>query len=122
MLTINVKQIALFSILSTGIVSCGGGGGGGDSTPPVTPPTNTAPTVNTLTSAMEQLEVTYAWSVSDADNDALSCVLNPGDGSDSVSIDDCKATTSTVITYSAAGTYTANLKVTDPSNATADKD
>jgi len=126
-LTTSFKQILICTALSTGIVACGGGGGSDDggTTPPPPPPTNNAPTVSSFAaevSATSTLEVTYSWAVADADNDALSCVLNPGSGVASVNIADCSAMTSTLVTYPTAGNYTANLQVTDSSNASNNED
>ena len=121
MLPLGLKQILLCTALSTGLVACGGGG----STTPPPSPVNKAPTVSSFTaeiSATSSLDVTFSWAVADADNDALSCVVNPGGNVNSVTISDCKATTSTTITYPNAGDFTANLAVSDPSNASANKD
>ncbi|PCH96198.1 MAG: pullulanase [Gammaproteobacteria bacterium] len=122
MLTTSFKQILLCTALSTGLVACGGGGGGSDPTPPPTPtppPANSAPTVTSFSaevSSTSTLEVTYSWAVADADNDALSCVLNPGAGVASITITDCLANTSTTVTYETSGDFTANLQVSDPSS------
>jgi pullulanase len=113
-----MKQIALFSLVASSLAACGGGGGGSEAPAPVVP-TNSAPQVNTFAAEVEGLSVTYTWEVSDANNDALSCTLNPGEGVDTVSIADCKATTSTVITFTEAGDYSANFTVSDTSQATA---
>jgi len=126
MLTTSFKQILICTALSTGLVACGGGGS--DPTPPPPPPpppTNNAPTINSFTaevSATSALAVTYTWAVADADNDALSCVLNPGEGVASISIANCLTTTSTTVTYNAEGSFTANLQVSDPSNASSNQD
>ena len=122
MLTTSFKQILICTALSTGLIACGGGGGSDDGgkTPPPPLPTNNAPTINAFTgkvSTTSALEVTYTWSVTDIDNDALSCVLNPGGDIALINISDCTATTSTTVTYSSAGDFTANLSVSDPSNA-----
>ena len=119
-LTTSFKQLLICTALSTGLVACGGGGGGSEPTPPPPPPpTNNAPTISSFVaevSTTSTLEVTYSWVVADADGDALSCVLNPGEGVNSITISDCLATTSTAVTYGAAGDFTANLQVSDPSN------
>lgn len=109
--------------LSTGLVACGGGGSEDGGTTPT--PTNNTPTVSSFTAAVSTtstLEITYSWTVADADNDALSCVLNPGAGVANVNITDCSVTASTIVTYPTAGNYTANLQVTDSSNTSNNKD
>jgi len=124
MLKTSFSNIILGLTLSFVLVSCGGGGSGGTTTPtPPPPPANNAPTINSFTSqisAVSTLEVTYSWTVADADNNALSCTLNLGDGN-SINISNCKTTTSSTATYAAAGTYTANLMVTDTSNASSNQ-
>ncbi|PCI58586.1 MAG: pullulanase [Gammaproteobacteria bacterium] len=122
MLAINLKQLLLCTALSIGLVACGGGGSTAPT--PTPPPANKAPTVSSFTSQISttsSLEVTFSWAVSDADNDALSCVLNPGNNVDSVNISDCKTTTTTTVTYPSAGDFTANLSVSDPKNASANQ-
>ena len=130
MISTSFKQILLCATLSTGLVACGGGGGsdddntGGGTTPPTNPPVNSTPVVNTFSATVSEsssFDFTFSWTVTDADNDALSCVLNPGNGVDSITIADCLATTSTLVTYAESGSYTANLTVTDPSNAAANQ-
>jgi len=108
------------TILTSALAACGGSSDSdsGDTTPP---PVNSAPTITNLTaeiSSASSIEVTFSWSVTDADNDALSCVLNPGDGLARVKIDDCVSTTSTRVIYNKAGDFTATLMATDTSNAT----
>ncbi|MCW8832840.1 MAG: hypothetical protein OQK03_05940, partial [Colwellia sp.] len=112
MLTTSFKQILICTALSTGLVACGGGSSddGGTNPPPPPPPTNSAPTISAFTvdvSETSTLELTYSWTVADADNDSLSCVLNPGEGVASVSIANCLTTTSTTVTYNTAGSFTA---------------
>ena len=124
MLTASFKQILICTALSTGLVACGGGGGSDGGTTPPPPPTNNAPTVSAFTAAVNAnstLEVTFSWTVADSDGDALSCVLNPGGGVASINIADCKGTTTSTVTYTAGGDFTANLSVSDPSNATANQ-
>lgn len=121
MLTTSFKQVLLCTALSTGLVACGGGSSdGGGTTPPPPSPTNSTPTISSFSvtvSTNSTFEVTYAWSVADADNDALSCELDPSGGVASITISDCSTTTSTTVTYASAGSFTANLSVSDPSNA-----
>ncbi|MGL1958061.1 MAG: DUF3372 domain-containing protein [Colwellia sp.] len=120
MLPTSLKKIFIYTALSTGLVACGGGGGDSDGG---TTPTNKTPTVSSFTvSNTTSLAVTFSWTVADADGDALSCVLTPNGGVASVTISDCKSTTSATITYPTGGSYTANLKVSDPSNASNNQD
>lgn len=110
-----------FTAIAFVIAGCGGGSGGG-TPPPVNPPEqNTAPAINSFSeeiSASNPLEVTFSWTVSDADSDALSCVLSPGNGLTDIAITDCVATNTSVVTYTVAGMADASLMVSDPSNAT----
>jgi pullulanase len=105
------------------IAGCGGSSDGGSSTP-LPPPTqqNRAPAIGDFSaevSAANSLEVTFSWAISDADSDALSCVLSPGNDLADVSIGDCLSSTSVVVNYSVAGSADASLTVSDPSNASA---
>jgi len=119
-ITASVKQVLLCTSLSLTLVACGGGGG--DDSPIVNPPpANKAPTIGDFSSVINDFSVTFSWSVSDSDNDALSCVLSPGGELDDVIISDCKATTSTSITYPTAGEFSASFSVTDTSNASAEE-
>ena len=126
-LPISVKKIIIGSLLTTGLAACGGGSSdGGETTPEPQPtPSNSAPTISTFTAQASDktaFAVTFAWSVTDSDNDALSCVLSTGDSQADIEVADCKTTTSTIITYQAAGEFSANLVVSDPSDATASSD
>ena len=122
MLPVSFKKLLICTALTTTVVSCGGGGSDdtGTNPPPVTP-INNAPSITSFSSEINALAVTYSWAVTDADGDALSCLVNPGEGIDSITIADCVTTTSTTITYETAGNYTANLQVTDPENASANQ-
>lgn len=123
----SVKKLLLCSFLTTGLAACGGSSSGGETNPPDTPqpaPNNT-PTVTSFTAQASEnstFEVTFSWAVADSDNDALSCVLSTGDSQANIEISDCKATTSTIITYQAGGEYSAKLVVSDPSSASANSD
>lgn len=129
MLTTSLKQLTVCVALSLGLVACGGGS---DSEPAPTPPAptppapvNNAPFITLLSAAQSSesaLEVNFSWQVTDADNDDMSCELNPGSQLASISIADCVVTTSVAVTYLAAGTYTANLAVTDSNSSSTDKD
>ncbi|MEM7737209.1 MAG: leucine-rich repeat domain-containing protein [Deinococcota bacterium] len=84
-------------------------------------PDNTTPSIDSFVnpaSAITEEEVTFEWQVSDADeDDALSCMLDPGDGSDRYQIADCLATTSQTHSYSIPGIYVPTLTVRDDSLA-----
>ncbi|WP_019026381.1 alpha-1,6-glucosidase domain-containing protein [Colwellia piezophila] len=125
MLTTSFKQILICTAFSSGLVACGGGSDDGG---PVTGgplPPNDAPTITSFAATVNPsstLDVTFSWVVADANDDALSCELNPGEGIASVTISDCLATTSTTVTYQSSGGYNANLSVSDPSAATNNQD
>ncbi len=126
MLTTSLKQLTVGVVLSFGLSACGGGS---DSEPAPTPPTptpvNNTPTITMLSAAQSNesaLAVTFSWQVADADNDDLSCQLNPGGELESIAIPDCVSTTTTTLNYADAGNYTANLSVSDSNNASANKD
>lgn len=115
----SIKHVAITAILTGSLVACGSGDDSGEDN--TQPPVNSAPTITNLTgevSSSSSIEVIFSWTVSDIDNDALSCVLTPGEGVASIKIDDCVNTTSTSITYNEAGDFSANLVVTDTSAAT----
>ncbi|WP_085296886.1 alpha-1,6-glucosidase domain-containing protein [Cognaticolwellia mytili] len=122
MLPVGIKKLSILSAISIGISACGGGGSDSKNTQPPTPvPTpNNAPIISSFTaqaSTNNTLEYTYAWSVSDSDNDTLSCTLIKGDGSADIIINDCANNSSSVASYQAAGEFSASLTVSDPSNA-----
>ena len=120
MFKLTIKNIILPTTLSAFLLACGGGGDSGSKTTPPPTSTNSAPVISSFSAEVDEttpLEVTYTWTVSDADTDALACLLAPGDGIDNVDIADCNATTSTTVSYANAGNYTANLQVSDTSNA-----
>jgi len=97
--------------------------------PPVVPiiddePTNNAPTVGSFsvnpvnTTTGQQLE--FSWSVSDADDDALRCTLDTdSDGEAEFTFVDCENVLMQSHVYDAPGSYTATLRVTDPSGGSA---
>lgn len=119
MLKLTIKNILLPASLSAFLVACGGGGDSDTSVNPPPTSTNTAPTISSFNAEVDELsplEVTFTWAVADADGDALSCVLAPGEDIDNINISDCNTTTTTTISYSAAGSYTANLEVSDTNN------
>lgn len=120
MFKLTVKNIILPTTFSAFIVACGGGGDSGSKTTQPPTSTNSAPIISSFIAEVDEtspLEVTYIWAVSDADADALSCILAPGGGIDNVEIADCNATTSTKVSYANAGNYAVNLQVSDTSNA-----
>ena len=122
-LPISLKKIIICSVLTTGLAACGGGGDDGNEPDPK--PSNNAPTVTSFSaqaSTTSAFEVTFSWGVADSDNDALACVLSTGDSQTNIDISDCKATTSATVTYQVAGSYNANLAVSDPSAATSNQD
>ena len=124
-----VKKALLYSTLtltlSFTLAACGGGSDSSSSpTQPTQPkPTeNSAPTINQFSvDTTTGFTVNYSWAVSDSNNDALSCVLSPGANLADITINDCKSTTTQQVTYTASGSFTAQLTVTDTSNATANK-
>ncbi|GHE78025.1 alpha-1,6-glucosidase domain-containing protein [Thalassotalea profundi] len=111
-----------FSLVLT-LSACGGGGSNESSQPTQPqPPENSAPTINQFSvDSTTDLTVNYSWAVTDSNNDALTCVLSPGANLADIAINDCKTTTTQQVTYTAAGDITAQLTVTDTSNATANK-
>ncbi len=65
-------------------------------------------------------DVTFSWSVTDAQGDAVSCHLDVnGDGAPDYDIADCLATKTQSHTYPVAGHYAATLTVTDGGGAAA---
>ncbi|RIH82294.1 VCBS repeat protein [Calidithermus terrae] len=83
----------------------------------VTVSTNRAPAITSFTrspaSGNAPLEVTFSWSVSDPDGDSLACILDVnGDGNAEFFLSPCTSG-SQKHTYTASGTYTARLTVSD---------
>ncbi len=82
-----------------------------------TSPPNGAPVIESFTAqpsgGTAPLEVTFEWSVSDPDGDILTCVLDFGDGTSPLTVENCAADNSTTHTYATEGTYTALLQVRD---------
>ncbi|MEM6429122.1 MAG: hypothetical protein AAF708_07765 [Deinococcota bacterium] len=68
-----------------------------------------APTINDFSASASALTVTFTWSLTAAE--PLACTLEPGDGSDVLSFDNCLTTQQTSYTYSQAGSYTAVLSL-----------
>ena len=87
---------------------------------------NTPPVIDTFVPTPDVTdtltEVTFSWSVSDADGDILSCQLDVnGDGSLIVPVSDCANNTSYAHTYSVPGIYDAKLVVDDGKTSTPDE-
>ncbi|WP_084542410.1 PKD domain-containing protein [Calidithermus chliarophilus] len=83
----------------------------------VTVGANRAPIIASFTrspaSGNAPLEVTFSWSVSDPDGDSLACILDVnGDGNAEFFLSPCTSG-SQKHTYTASGTYTARLTVSD---------
>jgi hypothetical protein len=88
-----------------------------------TTPGQVAPTISSFTAtpgaAAAPALVALGWSVSDPQNDTLTCRLDiDADGSAEVTLPGCQATGSRNVTYPAAGSFTARLSVTDGTNTT----
>ncbi|MBL4942176.1 MAG: DUF3372 domain-containing protein [Colwellia sp.] len=83
---------------------------------------NNVPVIGSFTVEATLLEATFSWTVSDSDSDDLSCQLSPGGTVDNIDIANCITTTSATVTYPEAGSFTANLQVSDPSNASMNQD
>ena len=119
-LPISVKKIIIGSLLTTGLAACGGGSSdGGETTPEPQPtPSNSAPTISTFTAQASDttaFAVTFAWSVTDSDNDALSCVLSTGDSQADIEVADCKTTTSTsLLAVASLGSDTTKFALNSP--------
>ena len=84
---------------------------------------NALPTISSFAATSSTVyiteDVTFSWSVSDADGDFVSCVLDLGDGELFNVTDDysynCKTVTSMTLSYLIEGDYTATLTVFDES-------
>lgn len=88
-------------------------------------PTNGAPVINgvsvTPSDGTAPLLTTIAWDVTDADGDALSCLVDFGDG-DSQFVDPCDAVDDVQHTYTAPGHYTVTLTVSDGKGGSATRE
>lgn len=117
----NLMSGLLIAVITILLSACGGGGGTSDTKSPSQPtPQNSAPVISSFAAQISSdnpLEVTFTWSVSDPNGDALSCVLNPGNQQANIEIADCISSQSSTVAYSNAGTVNVSLTVTDPSNA-----
>ena len=80
-------------------------------------PGNTPPDIDDFraipASGDSPLATTFTWLVFDADGDALSCILDPADGSQPYAFDDCNITTSQPHVYRDVGAFDARLVVDD---------
>lgn len=104
------------------LAACGGGNGASSNPPSPPVQQNRSPIISSFSveiSETNSFEVTFSWTATDADNDALNCELSPGNGLANISISNCITINSTVVNYSNAGSANATLTVSDPSNASA---
>lgn len=86
--------------------------------------TNTPPSVDGFAARPNVVErdqsVALSWSVSDSDGDPLSCTLDvDSDGASEYTVGDCRAMISQAHLYTASGSYTATLTVTDSDGVSA---
>ena len=99
------------------LAACGSSDGGNDGNPPNS--IEDAPVVDSFTadpnSGNVPLETTFSWQISDPNNEALTCTLNFGDGSDLATIENCTSSSTQPHTYREEGSYTAELTVTNAS-------
>ncbi|HEB92242.1 MAG TPA: hypothetical protein ENI94_02000, partial [Gammaproteobacteria bacterium] len=111
-----------FFLMAGLLAACGSGGddddGGGDNQKP--------PMVNSFQAAPNatgiNTPVTFRWDVSDVNGDTLTCTLDvDGDSTVDHTISDCANTTSQAHTYTAAGSHSAKLTVSDGNGGTADR-
>ncbi|HHH47807.1 MAG TPA: PKD domain-containing protein, partial [Gammaproteobacteria bacterium] len=114
-------KVAVFLVAGS-LAACGGSGGGDDGggdnqKPPVVNSFQAAPNAADI-----DTPVTFSWDVSDANGDTLTCTLDvDGDGTADHTISDCANTTSQAHTYTAAGSYSATLSVSDGNGGEADR-
>ena len=81
-------------------------------------PMNNPPTIDSFSripaSGPAPLQVTFSWSISDPDGNALTCKLDvDNNGTFEYTLNNCTSSSSQQHTYNAAGTYTARLVVSD---------
>ncbi len=111
--------------LSLLLGACGGGDGdsGRDDAPDLARDTdNVSPKVDSFDATPAAVKmgdaVTFGWSVSDSDNDSLTCKLDvDADGTDDYTISNCANNTSQTHAYVQAGDYQVRLTVFDGVNA-----
>ena len=114
-------KVAVFLVAGS-LAACGGSGGGDDGggdnqKPPVVNSFQAAPNAADI-----DTPVTFSWDVSDANGDTLTCTLDvDGDGTADHTISDCANTASQAHTYTAAGSYSATLSVSDGNGGKADR-
>lgn len=81
---------------------------------------NSTPTITNLsltpTSPIASQAATLTWTASDAENDAISCTVDFGDGQNQ-SVSSCTGNQTFGHTYAAAGAYTVKVTATDAKNA-----
>ena len=89
-------------------------------------PGNTPPDIDDFraipASGDSPLATTFTWLVFDADGDALSCSLDPADGSEPYVFEDCNITTSQPHVYHEVGAFDARLVVDDGGGGIAQRD
>jgi CubicO group peptidase (beta-lactamase class C family) len=125
-LSSQVARFAAIALATLGLVACGGGGGGGgDNSPPppsgpANPPANSPPTVEAGADQTVTLpnSVELAATASDPENNALtySWAASPAEG---VSFANAAAA-ATSVSFTAAGTYTLTISVSDGTNTVSD--
>ena len=103
-----MKQLIASLVLVLGLTACGGGGGGSSNPPPA--PANRAPVAN-FTVACTDLDCTFTNSSTDSDGTVASSSWDFGDNAVSTEA-------SPNHTYTASGTYSVRLTVTDDDGAT----
>ncbi|MDG1733967.1 MAG: DUF3372 domain-containing protein [Thalassotalea sp.] len=108
-----VKTILVTSLLSAALTGCGGGEGSDSETAPNTK--NNLPDIASFLTNInnENGSVEFSWSISDADNDSLTCSIALGDDTAVQSLADCASVTNFSYSYAASGTYIAVLNVAD---------
>ena len=79
---------------------------------------NSVPEINSFSASPDNTdsatEVVFAWTVSDTDNDTLTCLLDvDGDGADDYTISNCASTSSQGHSFLVAGNFSARLIIND---------
>jgi len=94
---------------------------GAMATDTITITVNAAPVIDTMEASLTRVNVgtptTFSWTITDAENNTLTCGLDiDGDGTDEHTIDDCANGSQTHV-YTQTGDYEIRLTVTDGVNA-----
>ena len=80
-------------------------------------PGNNPPSIGSFdvseNSGAAPLDVAFSWNISDPDGDALTCVLDFGDDSETATVENCTSSSTQPHTYTSEDTYTATLTVSD---------